>query len=166
MFNGTPKYIFTKRQDFNDFQSEVRGKHLEGIFDVRRISSGAWVDNRDATDQQMTIWRDHVTREFSISFYADNLPKPGFIEFPLAVFGEEVEQNGTAVEIQMRLSKAQSKRARTVSKVFSASPTSFISTTDVSLMKTFRLRQLTVPQSQKTPLPMTPQVLRLSRPQN
>ena len=120
--NAIPKYIFTERQDFEDFQSELRGKRLEDTFEIRQILSASSSKNGEATDQHLKIWRDHVTQECSVSFYTSAAPKPRHVEFQLAMFEQHLGQKGD-VEICMNFMGAEPKRARTFSKAFSRSPT-------------------------------------------
>jgi hypothetical protein len=114
-----PKYVFTEPQDFKDFQSEVRGKQLEDTFEMRKVSSAASSRNGEATDQHLKIWRDFLSQECSVSFYASAAPKPRHVEFPFNVFDQTAEPGGP---FNLRLNflvAAEPKRARTFSKAFS-----------------------------------------------
>jgi hypothetical protein len=114
--DAVPKYIFKQRQDFIDFQSEVRGKKLEDSFDTRRISSKKF-PSLEALDQHLKIWRDHVTGDCSISFYADFAAKQRDIEFPLRIFEQELQHKGDG-EVCMNFLAAESKSVRRYSSNF------------------------------------------------
>jgi hypothetical protein len=123
--SAVPKYIFTKQKDYEDFQSELRGKKLEVTFEVRKISSAASSKLGEATDQHLKIWQDFITRECSISFYASAISKPRHKEFPLSMF-EQALGFDKRVKEQLNLgfvSTQETKRARTYSRAFSRSPT-------------------------------------------
>ena len=168
VIQGMPRYIFTKHQDFMEFKSEIRGKDLAGIFNVRQVDSASSSKIGDATDQQMTIWRHNLTRETSVSFYANNLAKPGFIKFPLAIFKQDVEQKNRVVVIQMGLSGAQFE-ASSLSKSFSLSPAGRTSpsssTTSTFLILVSQRPLLTVTLLQKSSLQVMPRPLDLCRQQ-
>jgi hypothetical protein len=132
---AVPKYIFTKRKDFEDFQSELRGKRLVGTFEVRKIESAVSTKFGEATDQHLKIWKDYATKECSISFYASAISKPRHREFPLAMLEQELGFNKKVKE-ELRLNfirgPPEPKRARTVSKAFSRSPSEATTWTDTT----------------------------------
>lgn len=121
--SAIPKYIFTEPKDFEDFQSELRGKQLEATFEVRKITCASSSKNGEATDQHLKIWRDHSSQEFSISFYASAIPKPRHMEFPLAMFDQQTVVKGDDEICINFIGHGEPKRARTFSKAFSRSPT-------------------------------------------
>jgi hypothetical protein len=130
--SAIPKYIFNEPKDFRDFQSELRGKRLEDTFEVRQIMSASSSRNGEATDQHVKIWKDYVTKECSVSFYASAIPDPRHREFPLAMFEQELNKRG---DVQLCLNfalGAEPKRARTFSKAFSRSPTETTLSTSTS----------------------------------
>jgi hypothetical protein len=148
--NAIPKYIFTKRQDFEDFQSELRGKHLEDTFEIRQILSALSSRNGEATDQHLKIWRDHVTQECSVSFYASAVPKPRHMEFNLALFEQRLGQIGD-MEVCINFIGAESKRARTFSTAFSRSPTERTASSSSTTGKLVRPRLTSLANHQKVP---------------
>jgi hypothetical protein len=121
--SAMPKYIFAERKDFEDFQSELRGKHLEATFDVSQITCASSSKNGEATDQHLKIWRDFSSQEFSISFYASAIPKPRHMEFPLAMFDQQTSSKKEFEICINFVGHGEPKRARTFSKAFSRSPT-------------------------------------------
>jgi hypothetical protein len=130
--SAIPKYIFNEPKDFRDFQSELRGKVLEDTFEVRQITSASSSRNGEATDQHLKIWKDYVTKECSVSFYASAIPHPCHKEFPLAMFEQELNKRG---DVQLCLNfalGAEPKRGRTFSKAFSRSPTETTFSTSTS----------------------------------
>jgi hypothetical protein len=121
--SAMPKYIFSKVEDFEDFQSELRGKHLEATFEARQIMHASSSRNGEATDQHLKIWKNHSTHEFSISFYASAIPKPRHVEFPLAMFEQQTSSSGD-FEVSINFVRHEEpKKARNFSKTFSRSPT-------------------------------------------
>lgn len=114
-----PTYLFTESQDFRDFQSEVRGKKLEDTFEVRLISSANAAKNGEATDQHLKIWRDNLSQDCSISFYASAAPKPRHLEFPLNAFDQVLRTDGR-LDLRLNfLAGMEPKRARTFSRPLS-----------------------------------------------
>jgi hypothetical protein len=118
-----PKYIFAEKNDFEDFQSELRGKYLEDTFEVRQIMCASSSRNGEATDQHLKLWKDHSTNEFSISFYASAIPKPRHMEFPLAMFEQQTNPKDDLEVCINFIGQTEAKKARTFSKAFSRSPT-------------------------------------------
>ncbi len=53
----------------------VRGKDLDDVFEFQEITSGSGLRsktrNREATDQQLKIWKDGEEGEYSIRLYAN-----------------------------------------------------------------------------------------------
>ena len=120
---AVPKYVFAKQKDYEDFQSELRGKKLEATFEVRKIASADATKLGEATDQHLKIWQDFITKECSISFYASAIQKPRHKEFPLAMFEPTVGFDKKAKE-QLNLSFSQTAEPkRSHSRAFSRSPT-------------------------------------------
>lgn len=122
---AVPKYIFAKHADFEDFQSELRGKRLKATFEVRKIWSAASTRLGEATDQHLKLWQDYNTKECSVTFYASAIKEPRHREFPLAMFEQELgcdkrAKNQLSLNFTLVLGK---KRSRTYSKAFSRSPT-------------------------------------------
>lgn len=132
---AVPKYYFTRRKDFEDFQSELRGKRLVGTFEVRKIDSAVSAKYGEATDQHLKIWKDYATKECSISFYASAISKPRDREFPLAMLEQEVGLNKKVKE-ELRLNfirgTPETRRSRTVSRAFSRSPSEATTWTDTT----------------------------------
>lgn len=120
--NTIPKYIFTNEEDFRDFQGEVRGKHLEDTFDIRKITSAISSKNGEATDQHLKIWRDHDSHECAISFYASAAANPRHVEVPIAKFDQDIVLKG-ATDIRLNFVTIETKLSRTFSKPFSRPPT-------------------------------------------
>jgi hypothetical protein len=87
-----PRYIFTNSKDFMDFQSAVRGKELVDSYNISKISSDSSGKYGDATDQQLKIWRDRETREYSVSFFPNVARRPRDFEFPFSAFRKDIEQ--------------------------------------------------------------------------
>lgn len=121
--SAIPKYIFAEIKDFEDFQSELRGKHLVDTFEVRQIMCASSSRIGEATDQHLKFWKDHNTHEFSISFYASAIPKPRHVEFPIAMFNQQTSSKGGFEICISFIEHGEPKRARTFSKAFSRSPT-------------------------------------------
>ncbi|TAQ85276.1 hypothetical protein B7494_g6409 [Chlorociboria aeruginascens] len=123
---AVPTYIFTREKDFLDFQSEVRGKNLEGTFEIRQICS-ALSRSKDATDQHLKLWRDHVTQDFSLSYYASASPKSRHVEFPISMFEPQMKEKGKDkrdIEVTLHFQgTVEPKRSSTFAKAFSRSPT-------------------------------------------
>ncbi len=118
---GIPYYVFSNPKDFKEFQSEVRGKDLIDSFDVRQIRAGSSDRKGEATDQHLKIWRDRLTQEYSISYYASAIDIPTHVEFPFSMFNQEMcPKEGLETGLDFRLA-AESKRK--FSKAFSRSPT-------------------------------------------
>ncbi|KIN05145.1 hypothetical protein OIDMADRAFT_177451 [Oidiodendron maius Zn] len=137
--SAVPKYIFAKQKDYEDCQSELRGKKLEVTFEVRKISSAASSKLGEATDQHLKIWQDFITRECSISFYASAISKPQHKEFPLSMFQQALGFDKRVKE-QLNLSflsTPETKRARTYSRAFSRSPTEASTATNTTLPRVF-----------------------------
>lgn len=83
---GTPVYIFETREDFENFQGEVRGMELVDYFEVREIKPTSSSSIGEATNQILKIWRDPASQECSLSYYANAAEKPRDLEFPFAMF--------------------------------------------------------------------------------
>ena len=131
---AVPKYIFSKQEDFEDFQSELRGKRLEATFDVRKISTASSAKYGDATKQQLKIWHDLIKRECSVSYYASVIKDSHHREFPLVMFEQELGVDKTTNE-KLTLNFAllpEPKRARTYSSAFSRSPTEATTATNTT----------------------------------
>lgn len=133
--SAVPKYVFTQQKDSEDFQSELRGKRLEGTFEIRKISSAA-VSNRygEATDQHLKIWQDYSSKECTVSFYASAVSEPGHKEFPLVVFDQELGFDKKMKE-EMTLNFVlanEKKHSRAYSKDLSRSPTEATTATNTT----------------------------------
>lgn len=118
-----PIYWFNDIRDYEDFQAQVRGKLLEGRFDVGTVRSAASSKKLpDATDQHLKIWKDCLTKECSLSYYASNSEKPQHLEFPLKMFQSEtiVTEKG---DLRLNFTTATPPKKRAFSKAFSKSPT-------------------------------------------
>lgn len=87
--SAIPTYIFTERQDFEDFQSEVRGKLLKASFEVRKIDSASSGISGLARDEDLKFWEDNENGHF-ISFYTNRERKSQHVELPLSGFDKEV----------------------------------------------------------------------------
>lgn len=88
--SAIPTYIFTKRQDFEDFQSEVRGKLLKASFEARRIDSASSGTSGLASHEDLKLWEDNENGHF-ISFYTNRERKSQHVELPLSGFLKEVK---------------------------------------------------------------------------
>ena len=97
--NTVPKYVFVEREDFEDFQSEVRRKLFEYFIDLYdvRYENGKPI----AKDQRLTIWRDQLSKANTLSFYANKSKLPGFVEFPLSMFHGKVMQWGSKIGLEI-----------------------------------------------------------------
>ena len=79
--------------------------------------------NGEATDQHLKIWRDPVSQECSISFYASAISKPRHVEYPINMFNSHISVNDD-VELCLSFVGAEElKRTPSLSMVFSRSPT-------------------------------------------
>lgn len=93
-FNGSqpisevPKYMFTDRGDFENFQSEVRGKLLNASFVVELIEAGSSGVTGLALYEDLKIWED-VDSGHIISFYINRERESRHVEFALAAFEKE-----------------------------------------------------------------------------
>lgn len=83
-----PKYVFTHRPDFENFQSEVCGKLLKASFEVWSIYSDSFEVTGLALSQDLKIWED-VDSGHIISFYINREHESRHVEFPLAAFEKE-----------------------------------------------------------------------------
>jgi hypothetical protein len=86
---GIPSYEFTRHEDYMEFQSQVRGEDLIDYFDFKRIETAS--SKKEATDQHLKIWKNRITQDHSISFYASAAEKPGDLEFPISMFKQDIE---------------------------------------------------------------------------
>jgi hypothetical protein len=102
----------------------VRGKDLVASFNFRKIlsSSSPKGGNGEATDQHLKIWRDRITQDHSLSFYANAIEKPRDFEFPINFCSQELPGKNTGREVELNFSIAGEKRK--FSKAFSRSSTS------------------------------------------
>lgn len=120
-----PKYIFTKKHDFEDFQSELRGKQLEATFDALKVSTSSSSKFGDASKQQLKIWRDVDKKVRTVSYFANSMRVGQHREFPLAMFEQELgfdKSERTKMTLNFALVHER-KRSRTGSSVLSRSPT-------------------------------------------
>jgi len=85
---GIPRYVFIKYDDYVEFQSQVRGEVLIGYFDFKRIGTAS--SKREATDQHLKIWKNPITQDHSISFYASAAKEPSDLEFSISMFKQDV----------------------------------------------------------------------------
>lgn len=90
---GTPVYIFETKEDYEDFQSEVRGMELIDYFEVREIKPASSSSIGEATNQNLKIWRDPASQECSLSYYANAADKPRDLEFPFTMLNLETSVN-------------------------------------------------------------------------
>lgn len=118
---GVPRYIFTTQKDYIDFQSQVRGKELVCSVDFRQLKTATSAKLGEATDQQLTIWRDYITQEHSISFYASAAEKPQHVEFPVAMFNQDLK-SADDEHVELDFTVVAETKGR-LSKAFSRSPT-------------------------------------------
>lgn len=93
-FNGNPipeapKYIFTDRRDFENFQSEVCGKVLKDSFEVESIKSDSSGVSSLASYRDLKFWEDIDGRHI-ISFYINREHESRHVAFPLAAFKKAV----------------------------------------------------------------------------
>lgn len=86
---GVPSYVFTKHEDYMEFQSQVRGEELIDYFDFNRIGTAS--SKKEATDQHLKIWKNPITQDHSISFYASVAEKPSDLEFPISMFKQDIK---------------------------------------------------------------------------
>lgn len=128
MFKGqlygavVPRYKFSVPKDYIEFQSQVRGKDLISYFDIRQIKGAT--KHRQATDQHLKIWRDRLTLEHSISFYASATEKPTDLEFPISMFNQDTKSGIDDSDIDLDfVPAAHSSSKRKMSRAFSRSPT-------------------------------------------
>jgi hypothetical protein len=95
---GIPSYVFTKHEDYMEFQSQVRGEELIDYFDFTQIGTAS--SKREATDQHLKIWKNRITQDHSISFYASAAEKPSDLEFPISMFKQDVKsKDGILVDL-------------------------------------------------------------------
>lgn len=127
---GTPKYIFTKKEDFEDFQSELRKKRLEATFDALKVSTSSSSKFPDASKQQLKIWHDVDRHVRSVSYFANSMKVGQHREFPLAMFEQELGfDKSEKAKMTLNFTLApERKRPRTGSSVLSRSPTELTNT--------------------------------------
>jgi hypothetical protein len=119
--SGIPFYTFTKREDYMEFQTQVRGEVLVDYFDFRRIDTAA--SKPEATDQHLKIWKNRITEDHSISFYASAAKKATDLEFPISMFKQGIDtKESWHVDLDFLIAN-ESKRGMSISKGPSRSST-------------------------------------------
>jgi hypothetical protein len=80
-----PLYNFSSVEDAADFQTTLRGKYLDSIFNVDRIKS---IHHDEAEEQHLKLWASLSGDEYSISFLQHCRPdiKQRHIEIGLSYF--------------------------------------------------------------------------------
>lgn len=86
---GIPTYVFTKHEDYMEFQSQVRGKELINYFNFSQIGTASF--KGEAVDQHLKIWKNRIIQEHLISFYANGADKPSDLEFPISMFKQDIK---------------------------------------------------------------------------
>jgi hypothetical protein len=113
------------KHDFEDFQSELRGKQLEATFDALKVSTSSSSKFGDASKQQLKIWRDVDKQVRTVSYFANSMRVGQHREFPLAMFEQELgfdKSERTKMTLKFALDHER-KRSRTGSSILSRSPT-------------------------------------------
>jgi hypothetical protein len=80
--------VFTKHEDYMEFQSQVRGKELIGYYNFNKIGTSS---QTEATDQHLKIWKNRITQDHSISFYASLAKSAIDQEFPISMLKHDVK---------------------------------------------------------------------------
>jgi hypothetical protein len=71
-----------------EFQSQVRGKELIDYYDFNKIGTSS---QTEATDQHLKIWKNRITQDHSISFYASAAKSAIDLEFPISMVKHDVK---------------------------------------------------------------------------
>jgi hypothetical protein len=122
---GIPSYVFTKPEDYVEFQSQVRGKELIDYYDFREIVTSS---QKEATDQHLKIWKNRITQDHSISFYASATVKnPIDLEFPIFMFKEDMKSKDD-VTVRLSFLLVEETKGRASKKSRSSTAGSSIST--------------------------------------
>lgn len=80
--------MFTKHEDYMEFQSQVRGKELIGYYNFNKIGTSS---QTEAIDQHLKIWKNRITQDHSISFYASLAKSAIDQEFPISMLKHDVK---------------------------------------------------------------------------
>jgi hypothetical protein len=109
---GTPIYIFETKEDYEDFQGEVRGMELIDYFEFREIKPASSSSIGEATNQNLKIWREPASQEYSLSYYANAADKPRDLEFPFTMLNLEKSTNeDSVVELCFNVSGDSKRKA-------------------------------------------------------
>jgi hypothetical protein len=116
-----PFYRFTKHEDYVEFQAQVRGEELVDYFNFRRINTA--VSKPEATYQHLKIWKNRITQDHSLSFFANAAKKAVDLEFPISMFKQEIDTKDSLLVDLDFLVTNESKRGMSTLKNPSSSST-------------------------------------------